>query len=299
MTMWRLWKGLKNPASDHPIFARILDDIYDDATRMSRLLQNVFVQGQIWLWPLLFIIDMRLICLMVLSSTLSGTILTLRISSRIAAEQQSRTYDLLCLTPGGTIRSLWAICTGCLHREQAFEILNSQEAWIVRLGLFVPFIVSSQLFLQRVLGLTGGVTVYWGAGLIALFYIDHVQATVFGCLSGMLAAHRSSGADQRLWAWATFAAFQVSSYLITILIGLVVLPDVCTWLAHIGISREISQMILTVVVFYWTRAGLITWGWRRLITVTNTCPIDIDFLTPGAAYPIFPMPNDAQTVARA
>src|ERR1044071_8648653 len=118
MTMWRLWKGLKHPPND-PMYVRVIDDVYDDATRLSRLLQNVLLQGQIWLWPLLFIIDMRLVCLMMLSGTISGMILTLRISNRIAIEQRSRTYDLLCLTPGGTIRTLWAICMGCLHREQA------------------------------------------------------------------------------------------------------------------------------------------------------------------------------------
>ena len=156
MMMWRLWNGLKYPTRDHPVFTRVIDDIYDDGKRLSRLTQNIFLQGQIWLWPLLFIIDMRLVCLMALSGTISGIILTLRISNRITSEQQSRTYDLLCLTPGGTIRTLWAICTGCLHREQAFEILNSGEAWVVRLGLFVPFIVSSQLLLERLFGLKNG-----------------------------------------------------------------------------------------------------------------------------------------------
>ena len=300
MTMWRLWKGLKYPAGDHPVFMRVLDDIYDDATRMGRLAQNIFLQGQIWLWPLLFIIDMRLVCLMALSGTISGMILTLRISNRIANEQQSRTYDLLCLTPGGTIRTLWAICTGCLHREQAFEILNSQEAWIVRLGLFVPFIVSSQLFLQRILGLKGGVTVYWGMGFVALFYIDHIQATVFGCLSGMLAAQQSSSMDKRLWAVTIFAAFQVCSYLFTIVVGVFVLPDFCHWLAVVGISSEISQMILTVGVFYLTREGIITVGWRRLMESTNTRPADIDFLTTETPYsPQFKLQDDPQTVARA
>ncbi len=299
MTMWRLWKGLKNPASDHPVFVRVMDDIYDDATRMSRITQNIFLQGQIWLWPQLFIIDMRLVCLMALSGTLSGMILTLRISSRITSEQQSRTYDLLCLTPGGTIRTLWAICTGCLHREQAFEILNSLEAWIVRFGLFVPFIISSQLFLQRVLGMKDGVTLTWGVGFIALFYIDHIQATVFGCLSGMLAAQRTSSMDQRLWAVVTFAAFQVCSYLFTIMVGLFILPDVCRWLIITGISSEISQMLLTVVIFYVTREGIISVVWKRLIEATNTRPADIDFLTPQLLYPRFKLHDDTQTVARA
>jgi hypothetical protein len=297
--MWRLWRGLKHPADNHPVFWRVLDDIYDDATRFSRLTQNIFLQGQIWLWPLLFIVDMRLVCLMVFSGTISGTILTLRISNCIASEQQSRTYDLLCLTPGGTIRTLWAICMGCLHREQAFEILNSQEAWIVRLGLFIPFIISSQLFLQRIMGLKGGVTLYWGVGFIALFYIDHIQATVFSCIAGMLAAQQTSSMDKRLWAVTTFEAFQVCSYLFTIVVGLLILPDFCRWLGVLGINSEISQMLLTVGVFYVTREGVITLGWRRLMDSTNTQPAEIDFLTTEASYLRFKLQDDTQTVARA
>ncbi len=298
MTMWLLWKGLKHPAND-PMYVRVSDDIYDDVTRLSRFLQNVLLQGQIWLWPLLFIIDMRLVCLMAFSATISGIILTLRISNRITVEQRSRTYDLLCLTPGGTIRTLWAICTGSLHREQAFEILNSLEAWVVRFGLFVPFVISSQLFLQRVLGMKGGVTLTWGVGFIALFYIDHIQATVFGCLSGMLAAQHTLSVDQRLWAVVAFAAFQVCSYLFTIIVSLFILPDICSFLTTIGISREISQMILTVTIFYWTREGVISLGWRRLIEATNTRLCDIDFLTSETSYQQFKLHDDAQTVARA
>jgi hypothetical protein len=298
MTMWRLWKGLKHPSND-PMYVRLIDDVYDDTKRVSRFLQNVLLQGQVWLWPLLFIVDMRLVCLMVFSGTISGMILTLRVSNRIAVEQRSRTYDLLCLTPGGTIRTLWAICTGSLHREKAFEILNSLEAWVVRFGLFVPFIISSQLFLQRVLGMKGGVTLTWGIGFILLFYIDHIQATVFGCLSGMLAAQHTSSMDQRLWAAAAFATFQVCSYLFTILVSLFILPDICQGLTGIGISSEISQMLLTVTVFYFMRQGIISLGWKHLMEDTNTQPTDIDFLNSDFAYPQFKLHDDTQTVARA
>ena len=298
MTMWKLWKGLKHPEDGHPMYRRIQDEIYDDATRISRLIQHVFLQGQIWLWPLLFIIDMRLVCLMVLSGTLSGIVLTLRISNRIANEQQSRTYDLLCLTPDGTIRMLWAICTGCLHREQAFDILNSQEAWIVRLGMFLPFVISSQLLLQRMLGLKGGVTVIWAVGFVVLFYIDHVQATVFGCLSGMLATQHRSNINQRLWSAVTFAGFQLGTYLLTLFISVYVLPDISRMLAIIGIQSELSHMLLTVALFYFVCEGMIGLGWRRLITITNTQPYDVTFLAPKSIYTPYTLRDDPQPVAR-
>lgn len=298
MTMWKIWKGLKHPEDAHPMYRRIQDEIYDDATRISRLIQHVFLQGQIWLWPLLFIIDMRLVCLMVLSGTLSGIVLTLRISNRIANEQQSRTYDLLCLTPDGTIRMLWAICTGCLHREQAFDILNSQEAWIVRLGMFLPFVISSQLLLERMLGLKGGVTVIWAVGFVVLFYIDHVQATVFGCLSGMLAAQHRSNINQRLWSAVTFAGFQIGTYLLTLFISIFVLPAISRVLTLIGIQAELSHVLLTVALFYFVREGMIVLGWRRLLTITNAQPHDITFLAPKSIYIPYTLRDDPQPVAR-
>jgi hypothetical protein len=299
MTMWHLWTGLKHRAEGHPVFTRVVDDIYDDATRMSRLTQNIFLQGQIWLWPLLFIIDMRLVCLMVFSGTISGMILTLRISNRIANEQRSRTYELLCMTPGGTINTLWAICVGSLHRERAFEILNSAEAWVVRAGLFVPFVISSQLFLQRFLGMKGSVTLIWGLGIIVLFFIDHIQAIVFSSIAGMLGSQQTPSVDQRLWAVIIFGVFQVGSYLFTVITSFFILPTICQVLHLIGISSELSQMILTVVIFYVTREALITFSWRWLILTTNARANDIDFLTGDYVYLQFKLHNDAQTVARA
>ncbi len=299
MTMWRLWAALKHPSERHPLFTRVVDDIYDDATRMSRMTQNIFLQGQIWLWPLLFIIDMRLVCLMVFSGTISGIILTLRISDRIANEQRSRTYELLCMTPGGTISTLWAICVGSIHRERAFEILNSAEAWVVRAGLFIPFVISSQLFLQRVLGMKGSVTLIWGLGIIVLFYVDHIQAIVFSCISGMLASQRSTSVDQRLWAVIIFAAFQICSYVLTIMVSLFILPAICHLLNQVGISSELSQMTLTVMMFYFTREAVISLGWRWIIVTSNARSSDIDFLTADSLYLQFKLHNDAQTVARA
>lgn len=298
MMVWKLWKGLKHPDEMHPMFKRMQYEICGDATRVSRWVQHVFLQGQIWLWPLLFIIDMRLVCLMFLSGTLCGMVLTVRISNRIANEQHSRTYDLLCLTPDGTIRMLWAICTGCLHQEQAFDILNSQEAWIVRLGLFLPFVISSQMLLQRILGVKDGVTVLWAASLVALFYIDHVQATVFGCISGMLATHFSSNTDQRLWAVVTFAGFQISSYLVTMLVSLFVLPFICALLIPLSIQPSFSQPLLTVIVFYGLRETMITGGWQRLLKVTNARVHELSFLTSASSAKPYTVYDDTQVVAR-
>ncbi len=299
MTLWGLWRGLKQPAYDHPVFRRVQADVYDDTTPMSRMAQHILLQGQIWLWPLLFIVDMRLVCLMALSGTICGMILSVRISSQISGEQHQHTFDLLCLTPGGTLRTIWAICMGSLHREQAFEILNSGEAWIVRLGLFVPFIVSSQLLLERLFGLKNGLTLVWGIGFVILYYIDHVQAIVFGCLAGMLTTGQSASLDKRLWAMMIFAGFQLGSYFVTAVICLVIAPALYLLSDAIGMNGEIMQVIVAVIVFYVVRERIISLGWQHLMNVTNTEANEADFLTTETTYPRFNLHEDAQTVARA
>lgn len=299
MMMWRLWKGLKHPTCNHPMFVRVQADIYDDETRFTRLIQNIFLQGQIWLWPLLFIIDMRLVCLMALGGSISGIILALRISNQIAGEQHSRTYDLLCLTPGGTIRTLWAMCTGCLHREDAFEILNSNEAWIVRLGLFVPFIVSSQLLLERLLNLPQAISLLWGLGFVLLYLIDHIQSTLFGCIVGMLSAQIDTRIDTRLWAFMAFMGFQIGSYLLTAVGSILTLPLLYPLLNAIGISAELGQIVLITLLFYGIRNQLLTRAWQRLLIVTHTNQNELDFLTPSITRAQMKLHDDVQTVARA
>ena len=121
MTTWQLWRALNHPSKDHPLYQHVRDDIYDDRTRWTRRLQNLLTQGQLWLWPLLFMTNMRTIPLVIFGGTLGGMIWATIISSRIHAEQDKHHYDLLCVTPDGIIGVVWAIITGCLHRERVFE----------------------------------------------------------------------------------------------------------------------------------------------------------------------------------
>lgn len=282
MSMWQLWQGLKNPNPNHPIFMRVCTDIDDDKARLFGWIQHVLLQGQIWLWPLLFILDMRLVCLMALSGSFSGLVLATRISGHVVKEQASRTFDLLGLTPGGSLSSLWAVCTGCLHRHNAFDILNSQEAWIVRFGLFIPFIVSSHMLIERLFRLPNGINLTWGIGFIIWYYIDHIQSTVFGCISGMLAAYTARGVDPRLWAALTFASFQIGSYVFTVMGSLIVLHVLLPSLITSEVGVEISQILVPTGIFALSRALVIAEGWRRLLAHTNTTTSELDFLvSPG------------------
>jgi hypothetical protein len=301
MTTRQLWRALRRPLKDHPLYQRVTDDTYDDRTRWNRLLQNLLTQGQLWILPLLFMTNMRTIPLVVLGGTLGGIIWAISISSRIHAEQNKHTYELLCVTPGGTIGVVWATITGCLHRERTFDTINSGEAWVIRILVFVPFILSANLFMERFFGVTDQITIFWIVALMAIFYLDHVQSMVLGCLCAAVSTHLPVNIDKRLGALIGFLAFQVSTYLITVVVSMVILPalypiaDIQDWLV------DFTHPFLTLVVFYLSREFIIGKLWQCLCDCLGIAtPSDETLLQLGRSQNVADQPyDDAEVVARA
>jgi hypothetical protein len=242
-------------------------------------LQSLILQGQVWFWPLLFILDTRALILMIFSGTLYGAIWTIRISGTIAHQQAHGMVDLLCLSPSGRIGMNWAICTGCLHRHAAFAQINSQEAWIARLILFIPFIVSANIIFGRVFANSGWITLIWLATFILLFYLDHVQSILIGCLIGVLIPQRTANRfEAPFLAGVGFILLQLFTY--ALVIGVIVfgLPGLYNILHVAGVLAEISRPIVCILVFFGVREGIMVWLWNRVIRELNTMPTEFNSL---------------------
>lgn len=297
MITWRLWRAFKNPPTANPVFKRTISPSYDDLTQWPPLLQDLLIQGQIWFWSLLFAIDMRALFLMVFSGTLYGAIWSISISSRIAAERDMGTYDLLCLAPLGTIGTIWAICTGCLHRHQAFSHVNSQEAWTVRIILFIPLIISAHIVFRRA---TSTLTIVWIIALIAVYYLDHVQSIIMGSLFGSLAPHYApTRLDNRIWAFGGFISVQIVSYLLLTLSIMLLLIfsqqlGIMEWSFNLPTSWEapLNKMphplsrwhgdllvpIISVMIFYAFREYILYRLWYALMSRLNAAPTEFDLM---------------------
>lgn len=297
MITWRLWRAFKNPPTANPIFRRMTSPTYDDLTNWPPLIQDFIIQGLIWFWSLLFAIDMRALFLMVFSGTLYGAIWSVSICGRITAERDTGTFDLLCLAPSGTLGTIWAICTGCLHRHQAFSQVNSQEAWTVRIILFIPLIISAHIVFRRA---TSTLTIIWIIALVVVFYLDHVQSIILGSLFGSLAPHYApTRLDSRLWALAGFMGVQIASYLLLLvsIVALMVLSQqlgIMEWNFNLPTNWEtpLNKMphplskwhgdllvpIISVVIFYATREYILYGLWHTLIDRLNAVPTELDFM---------------------
>lgn len=301
MTGWQLWKALKQPLEAHPIYRRVLDDIYDDHTRWQRKLQRLLTEGQLWLWPLLFMLDMRAIMLVVLGGSLYGIIWATSISSRIYSEQNRRTYELLCLTSEGIFGAVWAIITGSLHRERIFGAINSLEAWGIRILLLVPFIFSSQLLLERVFSVGSQVSLFWIAAIVALYALDHVQSIMLGCLCGAFSAHLTIGIDKRLAALIGFLSVQFGTYVMVLLVCAAGLPALQSIPGMAGRVADIIYPVITVAIFYLTREYAIRKLWWQfngrlgITTPSYEMLLQLGRRQTAAAHPY----DDTQVVARA
>lgn len=276
MITWQLWRALNNPPAQHPIFKRLTTEIEKDP--MERVLQHMLVQGQIWLWPLLFMVRVQSLILIVFSGTLYGAIWAVRVSGLIAAEREKRTYELLCLSPIGQLGATWMMGAGCLHRGKAFQQINSREAWSVRVILLIPILISAPFILRQVFSVSLTISFVGIMTAFAVFYLDHVQSILFGSLLGMLAAHFAPHKlDQRLWALAGFLGIQIGSYGLLIVAGLTILPS----LYADFIYREVGIPLTSLLIFYGLREYILRQLYRRLIERTG-----------GAAADMTPLAND-------
>jgi hypothetical protein len=294
---WRLWRAFKNPPSDHPLFKRMINETYEDQIELVSLLQRILIQGQVWLWPLLFMLNMRALILMIFSGTLYGAVWSIRISGMIAAERKNGRYDLLCLSPVGAVGVAWAICTGCLHQDKAFEQINSREAWSIRLILFIPVVISVPFIIRQFFSISLSTTFIGIIAVMLVFYLDHVQSILFGSLFGVMASYYAPNPlDQRLWAMAGFLSLQIASYLVPTVLVFLIFP--MTYRYMNGWLIEASIPVVSVLSFYLPREIILTHLWNLLAKQLTGTPAELDFLfetahkrTPGSYA-------DSQIVAR-
>jgi hypothetical protein len=278
MITWRLWQALKTPPANHPIFQRMVSPYYDE---MSWVLvaQNVLLQGQIWFWSLIFVLDTRVLILMMFSGTFYGLVWSAMVSGTIAVEREYRMYDLLCLSPSGSLGISWAICTACLHRNQTFAQVNSQEAWSIRVILFIPLVISANILMGRAFSNPGNITIIWLIAFLTVFYLDHVQSIIFGSLLGVLAPHYAPNRfDSRIWACIGFMLVQAISYLLLLLTGVFILPTLFQTVGVHGWYAELSLPVFSVAVFYLLREGIIMRLWRVLTEQLNAAPTELDMM---------------------
>ncbi len=297
MTTWRLWRALRHPPFNHPLFWRTV------MTKETEASTRHWPVGRVALGALLLFIcsgavfprqltTIALIAFMIVpglmvSFTFNGLIYGLiwgvKISSTIARSYESSTFDLLALSPPGGLGAAWAMSTGCLYRNRMAGDLAFPETWTIR--LFVVIFASMALATMSGAQYPGELVVpvlVYSLALIAAFYIDDMQSIIVGSLMGMLIPiYARNRVDARLWTAGIYLLVQVTTYVSSLLTLFVIIPALYQRLGVNGWHTQVSMPLVGIAVFYGIREIIIFVLWHNLTTRLNASPTELNLVTDG------------------
>jgi hypothetical protein len=202
---WRLWRRLRQPAEDSPIYRRAFGE---RGPAVPWYVGCAELIGFILIAPMLL-----------LMGPVYGVAWTVGISGNLAALMSHGEYDLLSLTPGGPLTVAWAIARATLDRNGTFANASARNTWAGRLMIVLLVYFAAVISPRSRAGEPIAVPLLELAALMAFISVDHVQSIVFAVLIGMLAPTVATDRSSiRITALAGYVGVQLGSYLAALLI---------------------------------------------------------------------------------
>ena len=249
MLTWRLWRALRSPDEDNPLFERMQ-------------VQAIDIPGKRWLRPLTplyhvfaFFIPIVAVVVapvaLVVAANVLGALIAFNIMSAINRERNQRTYDLLALIPIGLGAVNWLIAAACTQRLDAIDRLSQFRtlAIITLILLMFYFVRSGFLAMAAVVVL-----------MIAL-NLDAIQTLIVGCLSGMLAQEFG---DVPFLALAIFAFIQIITVYLPVTAIAILLFDILRRSQTSALDTDSLTIVIVLVMLFGLRELIIRLRWREL-----------------------------------
>lgn len=296
---WRLWRTLREPPlTAHAVYKRTVTGQtiqlrYQIPQRWLAiaaapvLLLLVLQHGVLSLLMMVFIVPalgvLAFLLLPVLLppfTAVIGGFWAASISGALVKERNDHTYDLLCVTPSGTLAANWAVASGCLHRGDIFDSLRSAVYVALMIGGFLLGLMAlvTAFMAMRATAAQSLVvavrTIVDLMMLLGLFYLHYVQSMVLSALVGVYAPAVFENRSDTPWlAFALFEIIQFSSYIGFLLLHVVFDPLLSTirpdqWLAFVTVP------LLYLLAFIVLREAIVMWLWRVVNNRLNITPGD-------------------------
>ncbi len=288
---WQLWHILRNPPRQHPLFWRTLQRPNTLLTPLgTRLLRILLVLGgllMVVLSPplalvlLIYGVVLLPVTVLMFSGVIYGGYNAIMIATHLAQEHRQGRYELLQVTPSGATFIDVIVSAGCLHRGNRFQQVHKLVRFtaysiFIALSLVAGFIwlsltvnpsgnSNNQAVVQQILPI-----VLFLLGACAVFYIDHIQSIITGCLIGMLTPYYTQSAlEVRVISVMLFCFVQMSAYLLTVGMLLIIAPLIQRSLNDLPLAY-VATMLAAVSLFYVVREGTIRALWRVLLHQSHT-----------------------------
>lgn len=291
-TTGRIWRALNRPPGTHPLFQRVVlmpGEKRRFASWAGVIITLVVGMGEHIPTLLLFLMPV----LLFFTGIIYGVDCALRVSTAIAREHEHDTFTLLAMSPDGALGTSWAICTSALYRHREFDTFHT----IVRTSVIIALVV---------IGIVGSISILWQSAVISrtpqpvmltvmmyvnlgvtftAVYLEYIQSTVLGCLVGMLIpTYARNRLDAMIFALGSFLLLQITSYLITMLIGFAFLPGFFHSIGIQDFTAEFSLTFIRLGLFFAVREVILLVAWRTLLLRLNAVSNELEPLMRPALY---------------
>lgn len=301
MLSWRLWQILQRPSYKNPIFRRVRKQPTRTIPQISlsglhlppRLVNVILILALILVLQqphllfevlkVLIVLLMLVICsplLLPLAVIVYGIYLSLTISSEISAEKEASTYDLLCISPDGSLSVSWRFASGILHRSESFMWLKTAITLILGLVGVVFFVIMG---LVTFMSMTeGGFTDLWQpirmvldvVLFLCLIYTGYSQSIVLSIIIGLLMpALDFYRRDVMMVAVFSYILLEILPYIV--LVACINVYNLIFYGHYAGLDLLLDVSLFVIV--YGIRELIIALLWHRLIHRLNASP---DFIYP-------------------
>ncbi|HVU10863.1 MAG TPA: hypothetical protein VHD90_06275 [Phototrophicaceae bacterium] len=269
ITSWTLWRRLLDPPID-PVYERTLrtrpSSYPISAIAWGALIFSLLTCCGLWslLIPLRSSLAVLLLIVIMAATTFYVAAWLIQMAAALARERTRSVYDLLCVTPPGTLGITWAISAACLHSDDALGWIDASRKVLTAMTVFTLTVIVVTISLRdtmptvfSILQLALDIAI-----VTAVSYADHVQSVVLGSLIAMLAPTYVRGSiDAQVLALFVFLTLQVAACLPTVLIV-------------IGLGTS-DPLFLSLLALCGVREGVIAALWRLLTVRLNAAPLEL------------------------
>jgi hypothetical protein len=273
MITWKIWRGIRMPPQHHPLFRRVM---------VAPLRPTPWYVG----CAVILVAPILLLPAILFTSAFYSLRWAVTIGGMIARERETGMFDLISLSPDGALGASWAVCTGSIYRNQSLQQIQSPMSWVIRLGFTLLILASLGNFVEPLVPIGANSTLGTIIPLLYLFtlsgalYIDHVQSVAMGSLIGMLMpTFTRSRIDAGIGALIVFLLLQITTYVLTLLIGFSLLPALFSLLNFSPSLEAILLPVLRLAIFGAIREGMIAGLWKALVERLNIAASEMVYVT--------------------
>ncbi|MBI1277441.1 MAG: hypothetical protein GC179_04875 [Anaerolineaceae bacterium] len=262
---------MKRPLTGHPLYQRIIT-------------QAPYIMPWYMGCVLILFSPLLLIPGIVFLSAVYGLRWAVQIASSIANEREAGRYDLLVISPPGTIGIGRIVMSACLHRNESLEQTETGGTWLMR-GFFtvVVMLIAASLtppIIPNDAELLGGVIVMvYLLSMGLAMYIDHLHSIVLAAEVGILVpTFAMRRLDASAAAFIVYLVIQIATFVLTLLVGFSIAPRVLELLQVSDVASAFTLPILRLLIFAGSREVIVRYLWKMLVRETDATPSEVEFI---------------------